>query len=98
MNRNRSDWASKLDDVLRAYHTIHKALIRMLPYQLVFGKAFHQLIELEHRALWALRRLNFDRDKAIDSRLTQLHLLDEFRLKDYESSTLYKEKIKRWYN
>lgn len=43
-----SNWAAKIDDALWAHCTIYKAPIRISPYQLVFGKAFHLLDELEH--------------------------------------------------
>lgn len=63
---------------------------------MVFGKAFHFPIELERRALWALKRLNFKHDEALQARLTQFYLLDEYKLKAYEILTLYKVKMKRW--
>lgn len=53
-------------------------------------------MELEHRALWAPKRLNFKHDEAIDAHFIKLHSLDEFQLKEFESSTIYKEKMKRW--
>jgi len=36
----------------------------MSPYRLVFGKAYHFPIELEHQALWTIKQLNFNLDKA----------------------------------
>ncbi|XP_049349481.1 uncharacterized protein LOC125814071 [Solanum verrucosum] len=70
----------------------------MSPYQLVYGKVFHLPVELEHKALWALEALNLDWSKTSRERVEQLNKLDEFRLGSYESSAIYKEKMKKWYD
>ncbi|WMV13871.1 hypothetical protein MTR67_007256 [Solanum verrucosum] len=40
----------------------------MLPYQLVFGKSDHLPVELEHKALWALKALNLNWGNASNRR------------------------------
>lgn len=45
---NRKNWALKLANVLWAYQTTCNILIRMSPCRLIFGKAHHFHVELEH--------------------------------------------------
>ncbi|GJU17346.1 reverse transcriptase domain-containing protein [Tanacetum coccineum] len=50
MGENRASWSDKLDDALWAFCTAYKTPIRCTPYKLVYGKACHLPIELEHKA------------------------------------------------
>ncbi|GJR01925.1 reverse transcriptase domain-containing protein [Tanacetum coccineum] len=95
MGENRTSWSDKLDDALWAFRTAYKTPIGCTPYKLVYGKACHLPIELEHKAYWALKHTNFDLKTAGDHRKVQLNELNELRNEAYENSLIYKEKTKR---
>ncbi|GKE20260.1 reverse transcriptase domain-containing protein, partial [Tanacetum coccineum] len=79
VGENRALWSDKLDDALWAFRTAFKTPIGCTPYKLVYGKAFHIPIELEHKACWALKHCNFDLKTAGDHQKVQINELNELR-------------------
>ncbi|GJW84794.1 reverse transcriptase domain-containing protein [Tanacetum coccineum] len=95
VGENRASWSDKLDNALWAFRTAFKTPIGCTPYKLVYGKACHLPIELEHKAYWALKHCNFDLKTAGDHRKVQMNELNELRDQAYENSLIYKEKTKK---
>nr|GEW06502.1 reverse transcriptase domain-containing protein [Tanacetum cinerariifolium] len=52
VGENRASWSDKLDDALSAFHTAFKTPIECTPYKLVYEKACHLPIKLEHEDYW----------------------------------------------
>nr|GEY76213.1 reverse transcriptase domain-containing protein [Tanacetum cinerariifolium] len=95
VGENHAFWSDKLDDALWAFRTAYKTPIGCTPYKLVYGKACHIPIELEHKANWALKHANFDLQTVGDHRKVQLNELNKLLDQAYENSLIYKEKTKR---
>ncbi|XP_076937610.1 uncharacterized protein LOC143605341 [Bidens hawaiensis] len=95
---NRKDLSDKLDDALWAFRTVYKTPIGSIPFQMIYGKACHLHVELEHRASWALQTVNLDLSTAGVHRFHQIHELEELHDHVYAHSYSYKLKTKELYD
>nr|GEW72269.1 reverse transcriptase domain-containing protein [Tanacetum cinerariifolium] len=91
VGENHTSWSDKLDDALWAFQTAYKTPIGCTPYKLVYRKACHLSIELEHKAYLGLKHANFDLQTAGDHRKVQLNEQNELRDQAYENSHLQGE-------
>nr|GFB99018.1 reverse transcriptase domain-containing protein [Tanacetum cinerariifolium] len=95
VGENRASWSEKLDDALWAFRTAYKTPIGCTPYKLVYVKSCHLPIELEHKAYWNLKHVNFNLKTAGDHQKLQINELNELRDQAYKNSLIYKEKTKK---
>nr|GFC88919.1 reverse transcriptase domain-containing protein [Tanacetum cinerariifolium] len=95
VGENRASWSNKLEDALWAFRTTFKTSVGCTPYRLVYEKACHLSLELEHKAYWALKHANFDLKTTGDHRKLQLNELNKLRDQACENSFIYKERTKK---
>nr|GEW92437.1 reverse transcriptase domain-containing protein [Tanacetum cinerariifolium] len=84
IGKTRASWSDKLDDALWAFRTAFKTPIGCTQYKLVYEKACHLPIKLEHKAYWALKHCNYDLLTVGDHRKVQLNELNELRLPKFK--------------
>ncbi|XP_071694440.1 uncharacterized protein [Rutidosis leptorrhynchoides] len=60
VSNNPKIWSTKLDNALWAFITAFKTPIGTTPFHLVYGKACHIPVEVEHNAFWAIKEVNLD--------------------------------------
>ena len=63
----------------------------MSPYRIVFEKPCHLHLELEYKAMWAIKKLNYDFQATKEQRLLQINEMEELRNEAYDNVRIYKE-------
>jgi len=94
----KKEWSYKLDDALWAYRTAFKTPLGTTPFHLLYGKACYLPVELEQKAAWAVKMMNFNIKSAGERRLIQLNEVDEIQIHAYNNSKLYKERTKAYHD
>ncbi|GKA21905.1 reverse transcriptase domain-containing protein [Tanacetum coccineum] len=95
---NPKDWSEKLNDALWAFRTAYKTPTGCTPFRMVYGKACHLPVEIEHKAYWALKQCNMDLTDAAKNHFMKLNELMELRDGAYKNTRIYKERTKRWHD
>ncbi|GJY59877.1 reverse transcriptase domain-containing protein [Tanacetum coccineum] len=95
---NPKNWSEKLDDALWAFITAYKTPTGCTPFRLVYGKACHLPVEIEHKAYWSLKQCNMNLTAAAKNRFMELNELMELRDGAYENTRIHKERTKRWHD
>jgi len=89
--KNKKDWVDKLVVALWAYKMAFKAPLGMSSYRMVYGRPCHLLIELKHRACWAIRAFHFDLNVTGEEIMLSWNEPEEFRREDSGNTWLSEE-------
>ncbi|GKE59253.1 reverse transcriptase domain-containing protein [Tanacetum coccineum] len=95
---NPKNWSEKMDDALWAFRTAYKTPTGCTPFRMVYRKACHLPVEIEHKAYWALKQCNMDLTEAAKNCFMELNELMELRDGAYENTLIYKERTKKWHD
>jgi hypothetical protein len=60
VNKSRSDWPTKLKMLYELIKLLLKILWQCLYIKWFYGKACQLLVDLEHKARWTVKQLNFE--------------------------------------
>ncbi|CAN6695147.1 unnamed protein product [Malus baccata var. baccata] len=91
-------WNRTIEALLRKYSVTHKVSTPYHPQTNGQAEACHLPVELEHKALWAIKKFNMNLEEAGSQRRLQLNELDEIRHEAYDNASIYKQKTKAFHD
>ena len=89
------DWSKKLPFALWAYRTFFRTSTGATPYSLVYGMEAVLPVEIETGSLTVALEQQISEAEWVQSRLDQLSLLDERRLRAIDNIQAYQRKMAR---
>ena len=89
------DWSEKLPFALWAYRTFFRTSTGATPYSLVYGMEAVLPVEIETGSLTVAQEQQISEAEWVQSRLNQLSLLDERRLRAIDHIQAYQRKMAR---
>ena len=93
MIETSQDWSEKLPFALWAYRTSFRTSTRATPYSLVYGMESFLPVEIEMGSLRVALEQQISEAEWVQSRLDQLSLLDERRLRAADHIQAYQRKM-----
>ncbi|GJT69132.1 reverse transcriptase domain-containing protein [Tanacetum coccineum] len=90
---NPKDWSKKLNDALWAFRTAYKTPTECTSFRMVYGKACHLPVEIEHKAYWAVKQCNRDLTTAVKNYFIELNELIELYPMDKLARMYLKEVV-----
>ncbi|GJQ93429.1 reverse transcriptase domain-containing protein [Tanacetum coccineum] len=95
---NLKDWSEKLNDALWAFRTTYKTPTGCSPFRMVYEKACHLPVEIEHKAYWVLKQCNMYLTASAKNCFMELNELIKLQDGAYENTRIYKERTKKWHD
>lgn len=87
VNSNKKDQTLRVDDALWAYRSLQDPNWQVT-LQTVIWEALLFPLELEHKTMWTINKLNFYFEKVKEERMFHVSELEELRNEAYESARI----------
>ena len=98
MTETHKDWADKVPYALWGYRTSIRTATGATPYSLVYGMEAVLPVEIELKSLRIMMEAELPEQEWTSTRMEQLALLDEKRMRALYQTQLYQKRVARAFN